>query len=146
MYVIVKKKKKLHNVIFDTSELVGFKLNSRKKAFCIDGVNVSNIVVYERKIVNRLAYNKVLKKYNKLIKVLTDLFISDDDSGESFRLALNEMEKFRLEVKNKYRIFLTKKDLEYMSLKLSILKKQAQKSLDELIYSYENTNRNSKGR
>ena len=37
------------------------------------------------------------------IKLLTDLLVEDDDSGDSYREALNQIERFRMMIKNKYR-------------------------------------------
>ena len=67
-----------------------------------------------------------LKKesFKKLINLLTELIVSDDDSGDTFREALNQIEKFRLEIKNKYRVFLENKELEEMAKKLKMLKKK----------------------
>ena len=47
-----------------------------------------------------------MKKYDKLIKYLTELLVSADDTGDAMREALNQIEKFRLEIKIKYRKFL----------------------------------------
>ena len=58
--------------------------------------------------------------------------VSDDDSGSGIREALNEIEKFRQIIKNKYREYLTKKDLEAMSNKLTMIKKEANKRLIEI--------------
>ena len=74
----------------------------------------------------------VEKKYKKILADVTELLVSDDDSGDSIKLALTRMEKFRQEIKNKYRIFLEKEELNFMAKQLSILQKQAKKQLIEL--------------
>ena len=71
-----------------------------------------------------------------LINLLTDLLVSDDDSGDSYREALNQIEKFRMEIKNKYRRYLKKNELEKMSKQLMTLKKEATKKIIELQNSY----------
>ena len=48
------------------------------------------------------------------------------------------IEKFRQEVKNKYRKYLKRKELEEMSSKLKFLEKQASIKKEELINSYKN--------
>ena len=70
-------------------------------------------------------FREVFKKYDKLILTLTDLLVDDDDTGDSLREALNRIEKFRLEIKIKYRKYLKKKELEKMSKQLIKLKKEA---------------------
>ena len=100
-----------------------------------------------KKLANPIASKMVSEKYEKLIFYLTDLLTDDDDSGESYHEALNQIEKFRLEIKNKYREYLTRKELEKMSKQLSILQKEAIKRYEELRYSYsEYLNENNRRR
>lgn len=61
-----------------------------------------------------------------------ELLTSDDDTGESLREALNRIEKFRQEIKNKYRHFLKKKELEEMGKQLKLFQQEAQIRFIEL--------------
>ena len=147
----VEKKKKNKNKLIDETELVeldGFMMGSKNKTFKIDGSEVRDIKVVDTKLASALVNKQVSKKYEKLIIYLTELLVDDDDdSGETYREALNQIEKFRQEIKNKYRKFLKQKELEMMSKKLIILQKEANKRLLEIqnnIYKYENENRRSK--
>ena len=116
-------------------ELSGFMMTS-KKGFTICEVLIKDLEIYDKKMANYVVTKQVLKKYNKLIANLTELLISDDDTGDSFRHALNQIEKFRLEIKNKYRKFLKKKELEMMSKQLMLLKKEADRRLMEIHDAY----------
>ena len=77
------------------------------------------------------------------IAILTELLISDDDSGESFREALNQIERFKVEIKSRYREYLKQKELEFMSKQLKALQKEATMRLYELNTFYE---KRSKGK
>ena len=87
--------------------------------------------------------------YKKLLNLLAELLTDDDDSGDSYREALNQIERFRMIIKNKYRDFLLRQDLEKMSKKLVILQKEANNKLLE-IHNYrinelkEETNKRSR--
>ena len=107
---------------------------------------VKDILVVDVMLAKGLVRDYVDKKYRKLIAELTELLISDDDTGEPFRIALNRIEKFRQEVKNKYRIYLEKKELEIMAKQLSALQKQAKLEFAELQNSLMVTNEIGKGR
>ena len=133
MYFVSKKKVmgdvKNYQVLLN---LDGFVMAPRGKGFSINGQLVKKINIIEKKLAMKIVTEKVLKKYYKLIEMLTELLISDDDTGESFREALNQIEKFRLEIKNKYREFLKKKELEMMSKQLRALKKEADRRFLEI--------------
>lgn len=136
MYSVIREKRKgkvVSKQVFN--EFSGFVMTSRK-GFLIGEVKVKDLEIMNKKLANGVVTKQVLKKYNRLISLLTELLISDDESGDTFREALNQIEKFRLEVKNKYREFLKKKELEMMSKQLLLLKKEADKRLFEIQNAY----------
>jgi len=136
MYTINSKKKKKLTPKEELINIDGFLMASKRKVFKINGAEIREIKVVNKKLANPLVYKKVLQKYNILINLLTDLLVGDDDSGDSYREALNQIEKFRLEIKNKYRRYLKKNELEKMSKQLMTLKKEANKKIIELRNSY----------
>ena len=146
----VDNKKKNKNKLIDKTELIeldGFIMGSKNKVYKIGGNEVRDIKVVDNKLATTLVNAQVSKKYQKLINYLTELLVDDDDSGDTYREVLNQIEKFRQEIKNKYRKFLKEKELEAMSKKLIILQKEANKRLFEIqnnVYNYENENRRSK--
>ena len=132
MYSVSNMKYVNKGKIVDKTELIdlnGFLMASKNKVFKIQGENIREIRVIDKQLAHPLASKKVLQKYHHLLNLLTEYLIDDDDSGESCREALNEIEKFRIEIKNKYRLFLTKQELETMKNKLLLLQKEAQQKL-----------------
>ena len=109
----------------------GIMMGSKNKTFNINGMKVKDILIVDKLMANSFATCLVSKKYNKLIDKLMLLLTSDDDTGESFREALNIIEKFRLEIKIKYRKFLEKKILKQMALQLKKLQKEAENYYSE---------------
>ena len=136
MYTINNSKKEKITLKEELINIDGFLMASKRKIFKINGAEIREIKVVNKKFANPLVYKKVLQKYNTLISLLTDLLVSDDDSGDSYREALNQIEKFRMEIKNKYRRYLKKNELEKMSKQLMTLKKEATKKIIELQNSY----------
>lgn len=139
--------KKIKGKVVDCLELNGFAMASNKKVFNINGCEIKDIKVMNRTLANPLASKKVMKQYNKLITYLTQLLIdADDDDGDTYRECLNQIEKFRLIIKNKYRDFLKKKELEMMSKQLKILQNEAQNRFYELQNSMVEENTNNRRR
>ena len=134
MYSVSEKKSK--GKVIDTININGFPMGSNDKVFKIGNCKVRRIKIANKKLANPLVSKKVMKKYNKLIEFLTDALLDEDDDGETCREALNQIEKFRLEIKNKYRAFLKKKELEKMSKQLVILQKELLKKEIQIRDSY----------
>ena len=133
MYSVSEKKYKGK---IDTISINGFPMGSKNKVFKINNNNIREIKISSRKLANPLASKKVMKQYNKLIEFLTDALLDEDDDGETCREALNQIEKFRLIIKNKYRDFLTKQEIEKMSKQLVLLKKELIRKELEIRDSY----------
>ena len=139
MYTVSKKKYASKKKLVDKTEILdveGFLMASKRKAFKIEGSNIREIRVVDRKLANPLASKIIFQKYEKLIEILTELLLEEDDDGETCQEILDRIEKFRMEIKNKYRNYLKKKELEEMSKKLIFLQKEAQKKLAEIGASY----------
>ena len=120
----------------------GLNICSKKKKHIINGTEINKISVVSPILAEPIAANIVSKKYNKLVEYVTNVLVDDNDDedpGESIREALNHIEKFRLEIKNKYRDFLKRKELEMMSKQLSLLKKELENKLIEIRENLINT-------
>lgn len=131
---IVKNEKRA-NILSTKVIIEGFLLPSKTKKFLIDGQKITNIMIINKKLASPFVTKIVLKKYQKLIKKLTDLFISEEDEGTTMNEVLNEIEKFKDEIKRKYRKYLKRKELEKMSYELKILRQEAKRKQMELYYS-----------
>lgn len=139
MYSVVDSKNK--NRMLDKTELMdvdGFLMGSKNKIFKINKSDIREIKVVNKKLANPLVSKKVSKEYEKLITYLADVLVDDDDTGDTCREALNQIERFRVQIKNKYREYLTNKELEKMSKQLKLLQKELQQKLMIIQNSYYN--------
>ncbi len=109
--------------------------------------NDIKVSIYNLDIQKIFITNKVYRKYLKLLKLVNFYLTSDDDTGTAYSEALNEMEKFRQLVKNKYRAYLLDETLKEMSLELTKKVKDAKRRLifvETRTYDYTNENKHSK--
>jgi len=120
--------------------LDGYIMHTKNKYFIIEGEKVSDIKIINKILINSVVSEIVEKKFKKLIQEITELFINEDDSEGSMNEVLNRIEKFRQEIKNKYRAYLKEEELKLMGNQLKRLQKEARKKKEELInYQLENT-------
>ena len=147
MYFVVKNVNDKYLIEYDELKRInGFLMATKNKVFIIEDTKVKNISVVNKKLAHPLVINKVEKRYKKLLTLLADLLVSDDETGETFREALNQIERFRMEIKNKYRKFLMQKELDFMSKQLTELKKEANIRLLEVQNSYYFSRESGKGK
>ena len=142
MYKINNKKNNKGKMITQINiiNLDGYVMHTKNKYFIIEGEKVTDIKVINKTLINSVVTEIVEKKFKKLIKELTELFISDDDSEGSMNEVLNRIEKFRQEIKNKYRAYLKEEESKLMGNKLKKLQMEAKRRQEELInYQLENT-------
>jgi len=151
MYSVLKEKKAIpkSGIIANTKilDIEGFLMASNHKTFFIHDSKVRKIRIMDKELANPIASKKAFQKYHQLIALITELLIDDDDSGDGYREALNQIERFRLEIKNKYRAYLKRVELEKMSRQLTVLQKEASKKLLEIQYTpknYENESKRSR--
>lgn len=133
MYSIVNKNidSLITNFNFESSILFG----NQNKKYKICSTDITNILIYDKKLGHAIALKQVEKRYKKLLNVLTELLVDDSADGTSLMEALNQIEKFRQMIKNKYRRFLKQQELKEMSSKLVILQQQAYKGINDIDYN-----------
>lgn len=125
-YKVVRiSSKKKRNLDGKVCIVDGYMLKPRGRNFTVLKTSVSNIRVISREFIHTLVKKKVDIRFESLMKKLVLLLISDDDTGESARLILDRVERFRQEIKNKYKMYLTKKELEEMAKQLVHMQKEA---------------------
>ena len=142
MYKVNNKKIKKGKITtkINIINLDGYVMHTKNKYFVIEGEKITDIKVIDKGLINSVVSEIVEKKFKKLIQEITELFINEDDSEGSMNEVLNRIEKFRQEIKNKYRAYLKEKELKLMGNQLKRLQKEARKKKEELInYQLENT-------
>ena len=150
MYVVkevkVPKTKRTRFELKEEYVIEGYLMPSRSKKIQVDGMSIENVIITNKKLAHPIVSKKVEQKYNKLLLILTELLVTDDDSGETYREALNQIERFRQIIKNKYRKFLNRKELEGMSNQLKLIQMEATSRLYQTEIAYDYVNSTGKSR
>ena len=135
MYII-KESYKIYEIVNDYDGFEGFMLGKSGHIFKIKGQRIINIKIINKDLAAPLVKKVIFNKYESLIKMLTELLTTDDDTGTTLIEALNRIEKFRQLVKNKYRNYLKKKELDFMARELRNMQNEAKRRYLELSNNY----------
>ena len=133
---IVKESYKMYEIVNNYDGFEGFMLAKSGHVFKIKGQRIINIKIINKDLAAPLVKKVIFNKYRNLVKILTELLTTDDDTGTTLIEALNRIEKFRQEVKNKYRVYLEQKELEYMAKQLRNIQNEAKRRYLELTNDY----------
>lgn len=138
-YFVVKDRNDMSITYFEYDKVEGYDLNP-KNVKIKDAIDVNKMIVVNPSMIEKLAFKKVSVKFDKLVRML--MFVlsesNDDETGETYREALNYITKLRLEVLTKYKNKLKEEDLETMLKKLDILESEVKLRLNYVI-SYSNS-------
>ena len=126
-YVIVKKDNykninqlKINNVYDMTS-----------KTPIKGGINVTKINLIDETFIEKMINKRINKRFKSLLELIASICESDEDPTTGLRFALDETEKFKREMLNKYARLLKKKEKELIDKKIDLIEKDVKKRLLE---------------
>ncbi len=118
-YLIIKNKDKKSATYFTVD---GYSLNSKNKNIKLkDAINVNKMVIINQSLIDKVIDRNIDSKFKKLINLILGIYDTSDDPAGNMMLALNEVEKFKREVINKYVNYMNKKQLEKLERKIRLL-------------------------
>ena len=120
-YHIVKNKEDKSITYFEYDKLDGYDISPKKSAKIEDAINVNKIVIINPSLANKVAKKKLDIKFKKLVQLLNIIFESDDDTGTAYHQGLDELERLRQELVDKYKKYLEDSEYDTMDKKLGIL-------------------------
>ncbi len=127
-YLIVKEKNKKTITYFEYNKLSGFNMASKSKNLKLkDAINVNKMIIINPSFIEKLINKKINSKIKKLLDLLNTIYNNDEtseDPGSAIIEALNEVEKFKREMINKYMEYMTKEQLRLLDKKIKILEQE----------------------
>ena len=124
-YLIVKEKNKKAITYFEYDKLSGFNMTSKSKNIKLkDAINVNQMIIINPSFIEKLINKKINSRLRKLIDIIAGSFDDDEDPANGLMIALNEVEKFKREMINKYLEYMSKEQLKLLNQKIRILEDQ----------------------
>ena len=131
-FLIVKEKNSKEIKYFDYDKLEGYNLTAKKDVHFTDAIDVNRVIIINPSFIDKVASKKINRKFEKLINMMQIVCENGDDdpTGEGYKIALNEAEKLKRELRNKYKKLLNEEKLELMIKKIEILEDELKLRLD----------------
>ncbi len=139
-YHIIKNKEDKSITYFEYDKMEGYDLSPKKGIKIEDAINVQKIVIINPTLANKVAKKKINIKFKKLVSLLNVIFETDDESGSAYHQGLDEVNRLRMELINKYKKHLETSEFETMEKKLDILEHELKVRLYYLEQQYEKEN------
>ena len=131
-YLVVKKKNTQEIVYMEYDKLEGYEMTPKNKKPFEDSIHVNRMIIIQPTLIEGLVHRQVRQRFEKLLRFIALMYETEDDSGTTIQEVLNEIERFRIEVKNKYRAYMAKEELHLLAKKLILLQNEAKLRLDTL--------------
>lgn len=144
-FLIVKEKSSKEIKYFDYDKLDGYNLRAKENTRFDDAIDISRMIIINPTFIEKIATKKINSKFDKLLNMMSICDEEDDESGEGYRIALDEANKLKMELLNKYKKFIEDEKLELMLKKIEILESSLKVRLEVLYNSLEQEEK-SKGR
>ena len=131
---------------FDYDKLDGYNLKAKKDLHFMDAIDVNRIIIINPSFIEKIATKKINAKFDRLINMIQVVCDNeeDDETGEGYRIALDEANKLKMELWNKYKKYISEEKLDLMTKKIEILEDELKLRLNVLmnsLYEQENLNK-----
>lgn len=136
-FLVIKNKDEKEIKYFEYDKVKGYNITPKNNVKFQDAINVNKMILINPSLIEKMIDKKVKRKFNYLINMLSCLYDSDDTSGEGLYLALDEAEKFRMELINKYKKYMKEEKFELIEKKISILEDELKLRIKYLVLEQE---------
>lgn len=91
--------------------------------------SIGVIKFYDDKIIARVIKKSIDLHFKKLLELIVSIEESDEDPSSGLLFCLDEVDRFRKEMINKYERFLKKEQQEFLKKKISLIEKEVKDKL-----------------
>lgn len=120
-FLVVKNKDTKDIKYFEYDKISGYNIKPNPKLKFQDAINVNRMILINPSLIEKMVDKKIKRKFDYLINFLSIVYDTEDGTGDGLELALNEAEKFRNELCNKYKQYVKEEKYQLMLKKISIL-------------------------
>lgn len=122
---VVKKDAKTDVITYmEYEKLKGFNVKPKDNFNFEDMINVNEMIIINPTLIEKLIDKKCKRTLEKLIMMLSIIDEDDNDDSSNVDIVLDELERFKTLVTNKYEEFMEKEEYKMLLKKIDIIKKE----------------------
>lgn len=130
-YIVDKKREEIVNGYIDYHQIKGFGIKPGNN-IPYEGVEVSHLTVVEPELIETVLIRKTKRKLNTYLNFLLTVVEDDDTDGEALELVIDDVERYKNLIINKYSKFLDKSYIKSLLRKVNTVEKELKAKLNEL--------------
>ncbi len=142
---VVKKDAKTDVITYmEYEKLKGFSVKPKSNVSFEDMINVDEMILINPSLIEKLITKKCDRAFNKIVKMLSVVSDDEDDSDSGYMLILDEAERFKNLLINKYKHYMEEKEYELTMKKLELIKGEIEQRRKALSLAYDNNYKKGK--
>ena len=98
-------------------------------------LKLSNVLIVNDDLIDQYMMKRINNRFKKILEYIVSIYEDDDDdSSDSLMKALNQVEKFKMELISRDRKYIEKEHIALISKKIKIIEKELQDKIYEMAY------------
>ena len=123
-YVLVKEQFTNDVVYIDYKKKKGFKFTPLNK-IKYDGIVVNKMIVIKPNFIEKVLKKKIKRQLDTYLQYIVNILDNnDDEDGSKLNIVLDQIDRYKKVVMNRYRDYLEEKYIELLLKKLGVLEKE----------------------
>lgn len=120
-YLIVRneEEKVIKYMEYDPSQ--GYQVKPKGNVKLEDTIHVDKMVLISPSLISKMVTKKANKRIEYILKLINFIDANDDEAPDAITLGLDQASKFRQEIINKYRNYLSEEEQSLLENKIAIL-------------------------
>lgn len=119
-YLLTKDDKTKELIVLDYNKLNGYQFKPKNSSEYI-GLNVNKMVVIKPSFVEKVLKKKVKRKLDLYLQFIVNILDDEDTDPTNLRIVLDDVERYRRTIINKYRLYLDEKYINLLLKKIDLL-------------------------
>ncbi|MBR3198512.1 MAG: hypothetical protein IKG27_00695 [Bacilli bacterium] len=135
-YIVDKHNTEIIHGYIDYDQIKGFGIKPQNKV-PYEGIEVGHLTLVEPELIEKVLKRKTKIKLNAYLNFLLTVIDDDDTDGDALELVIEDTNRYKSIIINKYAKFLDKKYINTLVKKVNLVERELKNKLKEIYYQNE---------